>query len=220
MFKKLMDKLKSMASGHSAFDPSFFDDSVAMQTEWGPAKGGGANFGTHKLVTVNPSRLEFKASIGAKLFYLLFLFVGLGVLIGFSVKGISSGTLGLNADTVLPLVFGSIFALAGGGMFYVGTAPIVFDKQKGWFWKGRKAPDRVFDKSAIKHLAEIGQIHALQLISEHCSGDKSSYYSYEINIVLEDGRRINDVDHGNEKRIRADADTLSEFLGIPLWDGI
>ncbi|RWX50781.1 hypothetical protein VU01_12641, partial [Candidatus Electrothrix marina] len=50
------------------------------------------------------------------------------------------------------------------------------------------------------------------------SGNKSSYCSYEINLVLQDGSRINVVDHGKKNRIREDAHALAEFLGKPLWD--
>ncbi len=52
------------------------------------------------------------------------------------------------------------------------------------------------------------------------SGNKSSYYSYELNLVLNDGSRINVVDHGNLKRLRSDTQTLSQFLGKPVWDAI
>ena len=47
------------------------------------------------------------------------------------------------------------------------------------------------------------------------SGSKSSYYSYELNLVLHDGSRINVVDQGNLKRLRSDANTLSQFLESP-----
>ncbi|MDP6491172.1 MAG: hypothetical protein QGG69_05335 [Kiritimatiellia bacterium] len=59
-----------------------------------------------------------------------------------------------------------------------------------------------------------------QLLSEYCRSDKSSYYSYELNLVLQDGSRINVVDHGNKTKLREDAATLSEFLGRPVWDAI
>jgi hypothetical protein len=64
----------------------------------------------------------------------------------------------------------------------------------------------------------LGEIHALQLISEHCTSDNSSYYSYELNLVLADGRRINVVDHGNRATLYSDADSLAAFLGVPIWD--
>ena len=57
-------------------------------------------------------------------------------------------------------------------------------------------------------------------VRQACSGDKSRYYSYELNLVLEDGSRLNVIDHGNVEAIRADAQKLAAFLGKPLWDAI
>ncbi len=220
MFKKLTQKLKSFSGHKSIFDPSCLGDPLAMQTDWTPAKKGGANFRTHKLVQENTSRLEFRASFGAKLFYLIFLLAGLGVMIGVSAYHLSSGEFRFELGTVFPIIFGLLFAVAGGCMFYFGTAPIVFDKLNGFFWKGRQSPEHVFDKKTLKHFAELEEIHALQLISERCRGDKSTYYSYELNLVLEDSRRINVVDHGNAAKLREDTATLSEFLDKPIWDAI
>jgi hypothetical protein len=56
------------------------------------------------------------------------------------------------------------------------------------------------------------------LWSEFVSGSKNSYHSYELNLVLNDGSRINVVDHGNLERLRSDASTLSRFLDKPVWD--
>ena len=39
-------------------------------------------------------------------------------------------------------------------------------------------------------------------------------------LVLQDGRRLNVVDHGNREQLRADAATLARFLGKPLWDAL
>jgi hypothetical protein len=103
-------------------------------------------------------------------------------------------------------------------MFYFGAAPIVFDKRKGSYWKGRTSPYDVRHTSELKDHAPLDRIHALQLISEHVRGNKSSYYSYELNLVLDDGARLNVVDHGSRERVQADARTLSEFLDKPIWD--
>ena len=40
-------------------------------------------------------------------------------------------------------------------------------------------------------------------IRERCTSRNSSYYSYELNLVLDDGSRLNGVDHGNLERLRA-----------------
>jgi hypothetical protein len=207
-----------MASVRSSFDPSSVNDPLAMQIDWTPAKGGGTNIRTHKLVAVNSTRLEFRASMGAILFYLVFLLLGIGIMIGFPLSKLSSGNFSFSMDMVMTFFFGLLFAGVGGALLYFGTAPIVFDKKRGYFWKGRKAPHEVFDKGTLKHCTKLEQIHALQLLSEHCRGNKKSYYSYELNIVLEDGKRINVVDHGNQKKLRDDAATIADFLNIPVWD--
>ena len=49
-------------------------------------------------------------------------------------------------------------------------------------------------------------------------GNKSAYYSYEMNLVLNDGKRLNVVDHGNQAKLREDAQTLATFLNVPVWD--
>jgi len=220
MFKELIENMKKMFGGRPAFDPSSIGDPMAIKTGWNPIKGGGTNFCTHKLVAVSPERMEFRASLGAKIFFGIFLVVGLAVVIGVSAANISSGNFAFNMNTIFPILFGLVFAAVGGSLLYFGTKPIVFDKRKGFFWKGKVAPDEVFDRNSLKCFAEIENIYALQLISEYCSGNKSSYYSYELNLVLNDGERVNVIDHGNIRKIREDAASLSTFLGKPLWDGI
>ena len=162
--------------------------------------------------------MDFRASAGAIAFYLVFLLVGMGVIVGFSASNISSGGFSFSMSTAVPLLIGLVFATAGGCMLYFGAAPIVFDKRRGAFWKGRRAPYEVVNTVALKHFAELGDIHALQLISEYCRSDNSSFYSYELNLVLEDGGRINVVDHGDLERLQGDARTLSAFLETPVWD--
>jgi len=220
MFKKIMQKLQGLANRRDAFDPSRFDDPIAMQTEWTPAKSDGASFRTHKLVRVDFNRLEFRASMGAKLFYLVFLLAGVAMSIGFSASKLSRGAFSFDIDTIMPVLIGLFFAIVGGCLFYFGTVPIVFDKSNGSFWKGWKAPNQAFDKKTLKHYVKLEKIHALQLISEYCRGNKSSYYSYELNLVLKDGKRVNVIDHGNQKTLKEDAATLATFLRKPLWDAL
>lgn len=222
MLKLLLQKIQEMAGRRLViFDPASLNDPVALQTAWAPAKGGGANFRTHRLVTVDHSRLEFKATAGAVVFYLVFLLAGLGMMyFFFSAAFRAGGSPGVTFAALMPLLIGLIFALVGGVMLYFGTAPIVFDTRQGCFWKGRKSPESTSDKGSVKVYSHLDDIHALQIISEYCSGNKSSYYSYELNLVLKDGQRLNVVDHGNLARLREDGANLSRFLGRPLWDGL
>ena len=78
----------------------------------------------------------------------------------------------------------------------------------------------VYDKEELKAFTKLDDIHAIQLISEYISGKKSSYYSYELNLVLKDASRINVIDHGNDSTISSNAKVLSRFLDVPVWDAI
>ncbi len=220
MFRKLFNQLRKMVSESSSFDASHFDDPVAMQTSWTPLKSGGSNFKTHKLVQVNSNRIEFKASLGAKLFYFIFFIAGIGAMIAFSYPKFESGDFGINMESIMPLLIGLGFMIAGGVMLYFGTTPIVFDKRNKSFWKGRKSPNMVYRKKELKTYVSLKDIHAIQLISEYISGNKSSYYSYELNLVLKNARRINVIDHGSKTKIRENAQTLSKFLDVTVWDAI
>ena len=63
-------------------------------------------------------------------------------------------------------------------------------------------------------------VEAIQLIRETVQGDKSAYYSYELNLVSRDGSRLNVTDHGSLRLIREDAGELARYLNRPVWDAI
>ncbi len=218
MFKKLEQKLQSMAAEIKKYDPSGFGDPIAMQTEWTSSMGGPS---ADKLVKVSSARLEFRASLTGKLVFLFFTLTGLGMLIAFTVYKLSHGGLSFDNDTIVPLLIGLAFTLAGSLMLYSITAPAVFDKRSGFFWKGRKAPDEVSDRRTIKYCAKLEDIHALQLISFFCSGPKMRpHYRYELNLVLKDAKRVYIVLDDKKDKVREDARTLSQFLDKPVWDAI
>lgn len=217
MFEKMMQKLSMMTATPVPFDPARFGDPVALQTEWTPAKRGGSSFRTHRLITAGPTRVEFRASAGAKVFYLLFFLVGLGVFAALAASWFSGAEGSFDMGLLIPLLLSLIFMAVGGYLFSTGTAPVVFDKGRGVFWKGRRGPDEAMDSRSTAGFVRLDHVHALQLVAEYISG-KNSYYSYELNLVLADGKRVNVIDHGNLDRIQADAKALSLFLGKPLWD--
>jgi hypothetical protein len=218
LFEKLKEKLQSLGVERKAFDPSVIGDPVAMKTGWTPIRMGGTRYRTHTLVEIDSNRMEFKASIRAKLFYLFFVLVGIAIPIISTFTKSSSG----DTEPFLPILMGIILLAVGGFKLYFGTMPIVFDKYKRCFWKSWKVPNEITDKQRLKFFARLEDIHALQIVSEFCSGGRNrrSYTSYELNLVLKTGSRINVVDHGKVEKLREDVQTLSGFLGKPVWDAI
>jgi len=215
---KLLRTLFGIATNQPSLDPAKFGDPLALKIEWTPATRGGTNFRTHRFVQTDFSRVEFRASVMAKLFPLLFAVGGIVCGVGYSIQ--TGPALFSHLSDIVPVLVGILFIFVGSILFWTSTTPIVFDMGVGYFWKSRKSPQDVLEVSSLKKCARLDQIHAIQLVSEWVRGSKTSYYSYEINLVLEDTRRMTVIDHGNLKRIREDAGRLSEFLGKPVWDAI
>ncbi|MDH3496969.1 MAG: hypothetical protein OER21_09410 [Gemmatimonadota bacterium] len=185
------------------------DDPVAQRTRWDPLVGGGANFRTRDLIVVNASRLEFRASRGMKLFGGAFVALGL----------VAAGA-GVAGPRWAPLLFGLAFAAIGVWLWFHGTAPVVFDTREGAFWRGRSAPSEAVNRQRLQHYAALGDIHALQLLAEHVADSDGSYNSYELNLVLTDGRRLNVTDHGDYDTLHRNTQTVSDFLNRPVWDTV
>ncbi len=222
MFKPLSEEEKVRGRDSSLFNPSRFDDPISAKADWVPVKESGKGGSSHKLVRVNPHRLEFRAPLATRLVYIFLLMVGAGLIVlGVWVSGGLSGTMfsGMELfNAVIPIVIGCAISCAAGGMLYVDTAPVVFDKSTGYFWKGRKSPDKDTDCTALKCCTRLDDIYALQLISSYHRLSRPPFYSYELNLVLKDFRRINIADPRNLSQVRADASALSLFLEKPVWD--
>jgi hypothetical protein len=220
MFKDLIKKIGSLMGERIVVDPTTFNDPVALKTGWAPNKSGGSNFCTHRLAEVGPDRLEFKATAAASLFCAVFMITGLCLAVAFTAGQLAHGMRLFSWEIFGPALIGVLFAVIGGIMLYTGRAPVVFDKRSGFYWKGRSSPQESCNPSDIKECAEMKAIHALQIISERCGSNNGSYLSYELNLVLSDGKRFTAVDHGSYPKLREDAEKLSAFLGKPLWDAI
>lgn len=53
---------------------------------------------------------------------------------------------------------------------------------------------------------------------KYIENEKTDFYRYELNLVLENGSRVNVLSHGNKQKIREDAQAISQYIGKPLWD--
>jgi hypothetical protein len=216
MFKRLLGNVGGIIKGNAeSFDPSKFNDHIAIRTEWSPLKSGGASFCTQTLIIVNSDRIQFRISFMGLFFSLFFLFGGFLIIFRGYYDFFAERITQTNSRMMVFSICSSIFCSIGAYLLYSLSEPIVFDKKQGYFWKGRKEPMPSFE---LKGVIKLEEIHAIQLIPELCSGDKKNYYSYELNLVLKDGKRINVTDHGSLGIIRSQTKTISEFLEIPVWD--
>jgi len=192
-------------------ESKFENKDLALKVDWTPLSSGSANFKTNQLVKVKDFRIEVIRSIGAYLFSAVFMLMGAGIpatiaYMNYKDKGSSEGLFIL---TLFALIFIVISVL-----MMMFPRPRVFDKQKGWFWAGKKSLNREQDFMQLKKSARLSDIAAIQILS----GNNSSYTSWQINLVSHDAQRLNVMDHGNKQSIINDAQLLGDFLGVPVWE--
>ncbi len=197
------------------FDPASLKDHVADSCAWTPMKRGGISIRTHSLVQVNQDQLAFVLSLTASLLFLLLAVLGFSAL---AYVLLGPNKLKLDPGTVNDLVLGAVFFIAGLWLYYKYARPIVLDKKKNLFWSSWSTPANDKVKLDPACMARLDEVHAVQILAERCGEDGQEFYSYEINLVLEDGRRVHIIDHGNIDKIEANAKTIGAFLQRPVWN--
>lgn len=202
-----------------------FADPLAEQTDWIPINDQLRGFHrffpypTYKLINVNSARIVFQPTIAARLLCVFDLIMGI-VFLGFLSHPFIMFTFRLNFFVVAIIIIATSAAAFGVARLYNISIPLVFDKSKGFFWKGQNSQCIDNVKGAPKYSAKLEDIHAIQLISDyHAPGsNRTAYFSYEFNLVLGDGRRLNLDAQRNISAMQEQAETLSRFLGKPVWD--
>ncbi len=176
--------------------------------------GGGANFGTHHLKEVSHNKMAFRPTMRVQMLSWVFFALGIGAL-NFGFKQLFTSISSMDDDTWGLIIFGLFFGSIGFFLTFSLNLPIVFDKSRSLFrrgfWRG-KAPDpststpEPYDENWVR----LDRIVGIQLLTNGSS--------CELNLVLDDQQRINVVAHGNAEQSRADAEKLSYFLGVPIYD--
>lgn len=205
-FKRILERIKQRAI---PFDPSCFNDPVALQTKWDSNSHFDSDIRDNKLVRVNKHRLEFRSTFMCMMAPISFLTISLFLLLAFylSVGEIKFWML------PIPLLFITISTL----MIYVFMVPATFDSIHGNFQKSRKDLSRDFyHKTPTKNFCKFSEIYALQLLSRNGVDE----VGYELNLVLENAERINVGSYLNKEKLRKDSRILAEFLDKPLWDAV
>jgi len=225
MFDRIIDKIEQVAKEKQReMEKALarFEDPIAKEVGWSPIRGGGASFQTQYLKTLSNNQLKVVKTKQGLLFNLLFMVTGAAVIIGvtanyFNLIGdqpnMSVGTL------LLLLLFGGVFLSVG--LFARGKS-LTFDKSQNYCWQGKRSPREVMNVET-KDFVHLNRIIGLQILKESVSsgssnGKSRSYYSYELNLILDDHERMNVMDHGKLQKIREDGEKLSKYLEVPLFD--
>ncbi|MEO1997101.1 MAG: hypothetical protein ABGZ17_17670 [Planctomycetaceae bacterium] len=128
-------------------------------------------------------------------------------------------------------------------MFLESGCPFFsLDKQHGALWKGNHkllAENSQAGQDGDRSRVPLNQVYAVQIISEYVEPGRSltyllnkderaadaererkrqSFYSHELNLVLQTGERITVTDHANYELLQEQGQAVANFLAVPLWD--
>lgn len=177
------------------------NDPIAEKTHWQSMASGAANFKMQQLET-SKTGFNISASFEIKLFCWAFIFCGLTPIL------IEYLFMWDNIEFILdPL-------LSAPGMFVL--VGIILS----WAFNGNKIE---FNKATRSIQTSDGSIpfsdvYALQVISSIAGGHGHGVYrNNELNLVLNDGRRINLLNHGGIAAFEYQELHLSKLLNVPVW---
>jgi hypothetical protein len=186
------------------------ENKITSNLDWTPISSHASSFCTHRLIKNNAHKLEFVPTNFARVFNLLFFIIPSAFFVMLFIA-----TLQLAAP-IYSLLFGiigvSIFFPLGFFLKKIIDRPRVFDLAKGEYY----AIEKGIRTAEIEIRESIRAIQALQLLSKEILDSDSDYTSYELNLVFEDGRRLNVISHGGHKQIKEDAELLGKTLNIPI----
>ena len=178
-----------------------------------PLKNGGATFTTCRLKETEEGNLLFAPTFQMKVISLIFLFFPLPFLFP------------LFLPMALPFIgkiFLAVFCLISFGvaLFFLRNLFLLprFDFERKAYYKSITSPRYGESGETKKDYIPFSRISGLQIVAEMCRGSKgSTFFSYELNLVLTDGKRMNVVDHGSLEDLKKDARLLAGRLEKPLW---
>lgn len=168
------------------------------RTEWTPLVRGGEGLSTHRLVPFEGG-LWMRKSLGSVYLGGLGLALG-GALIG---VGLVAATREPTAGSGIALFLGLVFL--AGGLLYLVPKGARFDERRRLVSLGRQQ-------------VPFSNIAALQLVRELVDGDETTFMSWELNLVLRDGSRLNVIDHAGGAQLREEATRLGQLIGCPVWE--
>ncbi len=185
---------------------------------WSPLVIGGSSYRTLKLMQASPSQWSYEPTGMHKAFPLIFIWSGafMAIILLITIIGFFIG--------IALVVIGIIWRRRQ-------KKVIIFDFDKKAFWKGDKKLDtNNVNTAMLDDLVPFKEITGIQLLAEtvvtrtvsnndsNFNNSPKVYDSYEMNLVLKNGSRVNVVDHGNFNIMKLEAEAIAKRIEVPVWD--
>lgn len=183
-------------------------DDILKSISWKPIKKGGYYYKNRELIKKDKDCYMYKSTRKAYIAPLMAIIIMVIILSMFAIF--------FNLSIIFPILIGSI-------CYYItiknNKKVIAFDKNIMYFYKD--SIDIIDDNRYVDiKFTQFNNIHALQILEEYVINGEKRYFSYELNLVLKNGERINVIDHSNLIKIREEAQQLKKFLTVPVLENV
>jgi hypothetical protein len=184
-------------------------DGTEADVDAGPLSSEDVGTRGYRLRFPSPDVATFRSRLGISI--VLFVLPGLAMALGAWLL------LGVRDFTVLLpfLAMVAIVALSGFAIQLVMRSPVVIDRQNGTI-----SMPRGFLSGRQEREIAVADVAAVQVCGAYDPAGEGQHTRYEMNLVLREppGERVGLVRETDRSAVTSDAQSLAEFLGVPLWD--
>jgi hypothetical protein len=208
-----------MNNSHSTdFDPSVFNNTVALQTSWKRmTRGPGYDF-------INPFFLNrdksdyayYKPNKILKIFPIIPALMGVAFCLALPIDNHLKKQSVFDLGSKVSIVFGVLCLIGSFLLYRKATTPHFFDRTKGFYYKGRRNPEKFSDSDKVKTFIPFENIQAIQLLRQ-LYDDPHDSDVYELNLILKNSERVHVLEYASLNLIEEDAAYLSHFMDVPIW---
>jgi len=188
---------------------------IPIDIEWTPLGKKGEHFKSLELKQINSNRIELRKTKLRIVFSGVLTFIGISLFL-FGFHYFDENKLS-NLSVMGSMILGIPLTLAG-IYYFIFPKNSTFDRRYDWYWVGKNNLSRAKEVSRLKKAMRLSNVAAIQVLTESYNyDDQNSYVIWEINLVSENGRRLNVIDIGDKTSILKEAKKLADFLNVPIW---
>ena len=198
-----------------------FSDPIARRTGWTRVHGGGASFRARTLREDSAGRIRVVNTLRAMLLPTGFGLAAVAIVCLACYDlfiALTSDPERLSFPAFVMLLLLAAFLCLPAFFTFRARDRLTFDRASGRFWTGTE-PAADGGPSAARPLDRIA---GLQILPKYVRGSGSSarrgYWSYELNLILDDHERVLVTDHGDLEATRRDAELLRRLLDVPVFE--
>lgn len=198
-------------------------DIVTGNTIWKSIAITSSNFRISKLIEDDNGDIKIRSTVRSFFFDLLLIIIGLVSSLFVFVLAVALLDSFLKLFSIIPVIIFFFILKSIKNIFPKKIAS--FNRNKALFWKEGIESDYRYQDKLVNGKLPFFKIYGLQLLKVHHSSktihsiskSSTSFNSYELNLILHNGQRINLMANGDKAAAILEAKKLARYLSKKIW---